>query len=569
MDKARGLIVFCCLGAISSAACAKVRIVGTEASGGTSGGVGLGSGGSVTVNLSGSGGVSDNVSLPSASVPSSATPGSRDVVDPSVPAGAVHGFASAPSATAGAVQVVYPNPNAVIPHDLAAIDVQWNPVAGATAYRVTLSVDTGDRLSGYVSGAHYLPAADDWKWLLTHAAGHTIQIQVAAATLDAGGAVNGSVSASKTQPLLVSRDDATGALFYFGTTGNQVVGSGTLLRLPIGALAPVGFINGTITNGLCVGCHSLTRDGKRMTFSYDNVANSLLGTPMTLGNVDTSNPAQNQAPANTPSAAGTFNPDGSRLLTSHKGKLTLRNGTTGVAIADVTTSGPALFPDWSPDGGKIVFVRPSTPCVTGPLGDWGQDSVIGFGGALVTMDYDATAGTFSNEQVIFPSDKRNAYYPSYSPDGSWIAFTRTDGVTKMSWSGANTACTGNDGTAGNYDNPSATTWLLPAKGGTAVELAIANDASMQTNSWPKWGPSKDGEYLWLSFTSTRPYGNVLTGANAHHQLWITGVRAAGAGDPQKGDPSAPAVWFPFQDTGTKNHIGMWSVNATTYAVVIN
>jgi hypothetical protein len=382
------------------------------------------------------------------------------------------------------VQVVYPSPNAVIPHDLAAVDVQWNPVAGATAYRATFSVDTGDRLSGYVSGAHYLPAADDWKWLLTHAAGHTIQIQIEAATLDAGGAVNGPVSTSKPQPLLVSRDDATGALFYFGTTGTQGTGSGTLFRLPIGALAPAGFINGSITNGLCVGCHSLTRDGKRMAFSYDNVVNSFLGNPMTLGNVDINNPAQNQAPTNTPSAAGTFNPDGTRLLTSHKGKLTLRNGATGATIADVTTSGPALFPDWSPDGGKIVFVRPSTACVAGLgglVGDWGQDSVIGFGGALVTMDYDAAAGTFSNEQVIFPSDKRNAYYPSYSPDGSWIAFTRTDGVSKMSWSGANTACTGNDGTGGNYDNPSATTWLLPAKGGTAVELATANGAPMQTN----------------------------------------------------------------------------------------
>ena len=135
----------------------------------------------------------------------------------------------------------------------------------------------------------------------------------------------------------------------------------------------------------------------------------------------------------------------------------------------------------------------------------------------------------------------------------------------MSWSGANTACTGSDGTGGNYDNPSATTWLLPAKGGTAIELATANGAPMQTNSWPKWGPSKDGEYLWLSFTSTRPYGNVLTGANAHHQLWITGVRA-GSADSQKGDPSAPAVWFPFQDTVTKNHIGMWSVDVTTYTI---
>ena len=70
----------------------------------------------------------------------------------------------------------------------------------------------------------------------------------------------------------------------------------------------------------------------------------------------------------------------------------------------------------------------------------------------------------------------------------------------------------------------------------------------------------------------RPYqrnsesANTLATTLMSPGLWITGVRAAGAGDSQKGDPSAPAVWFPFQDTSTKNHIGMWSVNVTTYVV---
>ena len=84
---------------------------------------------------------------------------------------------------------------------------------------------------------------------------------------------------------------------------------------------------------------------------------------------------------------------------------------------------------------------------------------------------------------------------------------------------------------------------------------------MRTNSWPKWGPKSDGEYLWLSFSSTRAYGNVLKGLQAHHQVWISAISKSGAGD-----HSAPAVWFPFQDLATKNHIGVWSVKVGSYMI---
>ena len=33
-----------------------------------------------------------------------------------------------------------------------------------------------------------------------------------------------------------------------------------------------------------------------------------------------------------------------------------------------------------------------------------------------------------------------------------------------------------------------------------------------------------------------------------------------------GDSSTPAVWFPFQDTATKNHIGVWSVKVGGYTI---
>jgi Tol biopolymer transport system component len=208
-----------------------------------------------------------------------------------------------------------------------------------------------------------------------------------------------------------------------------------------------------------------------------------------------------------------------------------------------------------------VFVRAATACTPG-LPNFGQSSIYAYGGSLVTITN--SGGTWGNEKVVLQAASgENNYYPSFSPDGQWIAFTRASTATKSSWSVANSACTGQDGSGLSYDNPSATVWILPAAGGAATQLAAANGAPMKTNSWPKWGPKADGDYLWLSFSSTREYGNVLTGLNAHHQIWITAIPRTGA---PASDPSSPAVWFPFQDTTTKNHIGVWSVKVGGYTI---
>ena len=57
---------------------------------------------------------------------------------------------------------------------------------------------------------------------------------------------------------------------------------------------------------------------------------------------------------------------------------------------------------------------------------------------------------------------------------------------------------------------------------------------------------------------------MLTGLTAHHQIWITAIPRTV--DVSNGDPSTPAVWFPFQDTATKNHIGVWSVKVGGYTI---
>ncbi|HEY2744916.1 MAG TPA: hypothetical protein VGL86_09855 [Polyangia bacterium] len=489
----------------------------------------------------------------------SSGPSTVDVVDPSLPPGVVGGFDGAPPGTSG-VTLVYPYAGALVPHDLAPIDVQWN---GSTpVYRVTFAVDNGNRLRGYVPTPSWTPPAANWSWLLDAAAGHQITLSVDGATVDGNGNPQGPLVGSGGQPLGVSPDDATGALFYFATTGDQISGDGTLERLELGAQMADKYLNKSNDgNGQCVGCHSLSRDGTRVAFTFLDLTGAVTGTTMTLGSVDATNPTIQQATAGTGAATQSFSPDGTKMVTAYNGALAIRDAVTGALITNLTTTGAAMFPDWSPDGNTIVFTRSSTACSASEP-NFGQASIYAYGGSIVTLTN--SGGTWGNEQVILQAATgENNYYPSFSPDGQYLAFTKSSTSTKSSWSVANSACSGQDGSGLSYDNPSATVWIMPAAGGTPVALAAANGAPMKTDSWPKWGPKADGDHLWLSFSSTREYGNVLTGANAHHQIWITSIPRTGA---PSGDPSTPAVWFPFQDTTTKNHIGVWSVQVGSYTI---
>ncbi len=487
-------------------------------------------------------------------------PQTIDVVDPSLPPGVVGGFDGGGMGSGG-ITLVYPYAGALVPHDLAPIDVQWN--GSQPVYRVTFAVDNGNRLRGYVKTADWIPPADKWAWLQGVAGGAKITLSVDGATIDSNGTPQGPLSSSGGQPFAISRDDATGALFYFATTGDQVTGDGTLERLELGAQKADKYLNKTNDgNDQCVGCHALSRDGTRVAFTFLNLLGAGTGTTMTLGSVDATNPTIQQATAGTTAATSSFSPDGKQLVTAYNGKLSIRDSVTGALVSDLTTTGTAMFPDWSPDGSTIVFVRTSTPCTPGGAANFGQASIYAYGGSLVTITN--AGGSWGNEQVLLQAASgENNYYPSFSPDGKWVAFTKASTSTKSSWSVANSACTGQDGSGLSYDNPSATVWIVPAAGGAPTQLAAANGAAMKTNSWPKWGPKADGAYLWLSFSSTREYGNVLTGLNAHHQIWITSIPRGYTGG---GDPSTPAVWFPFQDTTTKNHIGVWSVKVGVYTI---
>lgn len=125
------------------------------------------------------------------------------------------------------------------------------------------------------------------------------------------------------------------------------------------------------------------------------------------------------------------------------------------------------MPAWSADGQIIAFVRTTA---TDPDGS-----------ANITAPadiYTVPAGGGTALPIIGASGDGFNYYPAYSPDGQWLAFTRHE-------QGVDT-----------YANDAADLYLVPAGGGERIYLRANSELA---DSWPTW--SSDSR--WLGFNSNR------------------------------------------------------------------
>jgi hypothetical protein len=291
------------------------------------------------------------------------------------------------------------------------------------------------------------------------------------------------------------------------------------------------------------------------------------------------------------------------LGTAPTNNFALWNGNTGVQVSTIPFGNAGdrpTMPDWSADGTSVVYVLPNS------VGSWDQGGVGGFGGgrndddhmfggSLYTIPYMGN-GMFGTPSVFLPSSGENNYYPSYSPDGTFVVFDRATHNTSVS---SLSGCTGtspevfcpND----SFSNPAARLMLVENKAGsTPIDLTKANGSPSSTpvplsNSWPRWSPFVQsylgGKLLWVAFSSTRDYGvrvrNHLSGmyqcyppdayelpGAAHHatfaaqceqpKLWMAAITLS---DVSGTDPSYPAFYLPFQDITTHNHTPQWTEQA--------
>jgi TolB protein len=463
-------------------------------------------------------------------------------LSPSSPASGLFGGAPDPDPAAKPV-IVYPLDGAMHPINSADITFQWRrgPAAAQTLFRIRLRRANGDVFEFFVpcnhAGAvgptmdtecvyHMPPGA--WIDAATTARGETL-------TVDVSGAVVGPptlVATSDPLTLSFSPEDVRGGMYYWSA---EVTGTERLL---FGARAGDHYIvHSATTTPTCGGCHTVSRDGSTIAFEQGDTGSGVLWVAPA---------AKADTPAFAPGAmhdAGVqaLNHDGSRVLVSYSGRLLLRDTKTGDTLFEVNETQlgitqHAFHPEWSPDDQSIVVT----------VSALGSSDYSVRSGAIGVLPYNG--GQFGPVEILVPTGTVDGsdfnFYPTWSPDGQWIAFaTAPIGLMQTS-----------------YKQVNARLRLVNRATKAVYELAAASGPKGSGSTWPKFAPFAQGggSALVLTFESKLDYGFFLPNNSGNvPQLWMTviepGRLAQGASDPSR----AP-VWLSFQNVMQRNYLGVWA-----------
>lgn len=149
-----------------------------------------------------------------------------------------------------------------------------------------------------------------------------------------------------------------------------------------------------------------------------------------------------------------------------------------------------IFGRWSPDDKTIAFVRKDNLNLDGLFKKYGKpqkallkgkyNEILKYIGKsnIFTISYNRGRGGEAKPLKGAAFNGKSNHFPSYSPDGHWLAFCQTDGL--------------------DYIDETSDLYLVPAQGGVARYLECN---SKTRDSWPAW--SLDGK--WLAFISNRDY----------------------------------------------------------------
>lgn len=459
----------------------------------------------------------------------------RDVrVGAGVDPGAPGLFGGGPEDPARAPSVVYPAEGVQVPRNLGDFEVHWTDGSSNDVYELSLTSELtdvrvylrgGNGAGGGPNPSYAAFTAQEW----ADAVGSHGSVQYQVRGVDSA---NPSAGIGSAAPRLVkvTNEALEGGIYYWAaksTTGTSPEGIWRHDMAKPGEPAEK-FYTREESSGRCVACHVLSRDGTKMALTWDGGSGAA-----TVMDVATRTPM-----ADLPGwDFGTFSPDATRFLGVQDAVITVYNtadmSSMGAMPVDVAGT-QVSHPDLSPDGSRLVYSHLAS----------GGD-IFYNGGTLWTRSYDAVTNAFGPETPLVAAGAAGAnnYYPSFSPDGEWVLFNRSE-------------------TGSAYNNPGASMWIVKADGSAPpIQLAAANAQPGLANSWGRWAPFvqtigvANEPIFWITVSSQRDFGVRLVGLR-QPQIWMTPFYPERASVGQ--DPSAPAFRLPFQNIETSNHIAQWT-----------
>jgi hypothetical protein len=435
--------------------------------------------------------------------------GSEGLFDPATPV--VTGDPGSPA-------IVYPAHETKFPLNVYRILFQYNAGTGTDVYRVRFVSDYLD-MQVFTAGDRWQADETTWSFLADTNAGTKVVMTVAG--VDSANPT--TVFESAPIDVLFSKSAVEGAIYYWSTSAEGV------MKGVISQPTPTKFYSEPPST-TCVACHTVSRDGRRMSVGYDGEVLQEVSVPARDVLVG--------ADRGYGMGWSTFSPDGSLLLIANKGVLTLIDSDTGDPVGPndgVVPVAGTSHPDWSPQGDYVAVAA----CGISDKNKEVEQCSIG------RIPY--SGGAWGDLEILVPAGAAgdNNFFPKYSPDGRWIAYVNATGKSK--------------------DQPTSELRLIPSGGGTPIVLTLAtrrvgplDDVPATGTTMPTWAPSTHPGTQWLAFSSIRDYGKVLTGDKAD-QLWVVALdlEAADTGN----DPSYAAFWLPLQDVTERNHRAFWAVDA--------
>lgn len=426
-----------------------------------------------------------------------------------VPRDASKMFHNAIAGTNCGAELAYPAEGTTAMANLGRLDMHWDGgtgdvfevrVSNAWVERVIYTRATGAAIDGAA-----------WQPFTTSKDRATIKL----ASMESEATLTKCLAQTRT--LRLSDTEVMGAVYYNETSGSTA----TFVRKDLSEDTEAAAVfSENDRPASCVGCHAISRDGARVAMTLDGASGR--GAVVDLAERRT----MPIGSATQQWSSATFTADGNQLLAVDAGTLKLFDVETGALVRTYETAHVTGNPEISPDGTRLVTVE------TPEGADWQFANA-----QVVVRTFSADGGAMGHSHVVLPfADGVQSYYPSWSPDGKWIAVTRAEGSS--------------------YANHSAEVFVVSADGSRGPFLISGGEGG----SWARWMPFEttlDGEQMfYLSFTSKRAFGTQLEAGR--EQLWIAPFFPSHTGHEGSAPVTGPAFRAPWQSLTSANHNAQWA-----------